>query len=113
VNFALLGTYFWPSLAVVLVLVFVARPLTVFASVMPDVRTRWTWKEMLFMCWVRETGVIPAALSGMIVASGIEHADRIAAVVFMAIVFTILVQASTTAWLARRLGLEEKSLPHF
>ncbi|MCD9023983.1 cation:proton antiporter [Cohnella silvisoli] len=109
VNFSLLGTYFWPALAVVLVLVFVARPLTVFASVLPDVRTRWTWKEMLFMCWVRETGVIPAALSGMIVASGIPHADRVAAVVFMAIVFTILVQASTTAWLARKLGLEEKS----
>jgi cell volume regulation protein A len=61
------------------------------------------------MCWVRETGVIPAALSVMIVASGIPYADRVAAVVFMAIVFTILVQASTTAWLARKLGLEEKS----
>jgi cell volume regulation protein A len=108
VNFSLLGEYSWPSLAVVVVLVFIARPLTVFASVLPDLRTRWTWKEMLFMCWVRETGVIPAALSGMIVASGIPYADRVAAVVLMAIVFTILVQASTTAWLARKLGLEEK-----
>jgi cell volume regulation protein A len=108
VNFSLLGEYLWPSLAVVVVLVFIARPLTVFASVLPDLRTRWTWKEMLFMCWVRETGVIPAALSGMIVASGIPYADRVAAVVLMAIVFTILVQASTTAWLARKLGLEEK-----
>ncbi|TFE27898.1 cation:proton antiporter [Cohnella luojiensis] len=108
VNFWLLGEYLWPSLAVVVVLVFIARPLTVFASVLPDLRTRWTWKEMLFMCWVRETGVIPAALSGMIVASGIPYADRVAAVVLMAIVFTILVQASTTAWLARKLGLEEK-----
>jgi cell volume regulation protein A len=110
VNFSLLGTYFWPALAVVLVLVFIARPLTVFASALPDVRTKWTWKELLFMCWVRETGVIPAALSGMIVASGIPYADRVAAVVFMAIVFTILIQASTTAWLARKLGLEEKPL---
>jgi cell volume regulation protein A len=110
VNFSLLGTYFWPALAVVLVLVFIARPLTVFASTLPDVRTKWTWKELLFMCWVRETGVIPAALSGMIVASGIPYADRVAAVVFMAIVFTILIQASTTAWLARKLGLEEKPL---
>jgi potassium/hydrogen antiporter len=107
VNFELLGTYFWPAIVVVLVLVFIARPLTVYLSVLPDRRTRWTWREMLFMCWVRETGVIPAALSGMIVASGIAYADRIAAVVFMAIVFTILVQASTTAWLARKLGLEE------
>ncbi len=110
VNFKLLGTYLWPAIAVVLVLVFVARPLTVFASALPDVRTRWSLKELLFMCWVRETGVIPAALSGMIVASGVPNADRVAAVVFMAIVFTILVQASTTAWLARKLGLEEKPL---
>ncbi|RKP56169.1 sodium:proton antiporter [Cohnella endophytica] len=109
VNFTLLKEYLWPSLAVVAVLVFVARPLTVFASALPDRRTRWTWKEMLFMCWVRETGVIPAALSGMIVASGIPGADKVAAVVLMAVVFTILVQASTTAWLARKLDLEERS----
>ncbi|MFC5469553.1 cation:proton antiporter [Cohnella suwonensis] len=108
VNFSLLGQYFWPALAVVAALVFIARPLTVFSSAWPDRRTRWTGKELLFMCWVRETGVIPAALSGMIVASGIAHADKVSAVVLMAVVFTILVQASTTAWLARKLGLEEK-----
>lgn len=107
VNFALLGEYLWPALAVVLVLVFVARPLAVYASVLPDVRVRWSWQELVFMCWVRETGVIPAALSGMIVATGIPGADKLAAVVFMAIVVTILAQASTTAWLAKRLGLEE------
>lgn len=108
VDFSLLGKYLWPALTVVAVLVLIARPLTVFASVLPDLRTQWTWKEMLFMCWVRETGVIPAALSGMIVATGIPYADRVAAVVLMAVVFTILIQASTTAWLARKLGLEEK-----
>nr|WP_255654619.1 sodium:proton antiporter [Cohnella sp. REN36] len=105
VKFALLGTYFWPALAVVLVLVFVARPLAVLASALPDVRARWTRPELLFMCWVRETGVIPAALAGMIAARGIEGGDRLTAVVFMAIAFTILVQASTTAWWAKRLGL--------
>jgi potassium/hydrogen antiporter len=109
VNFVLLGKYLWPALAVVLTLVFIARPLAVYASALPDLRTRWSWRELLFMCWVRETGVIPAALSGMIVATGIAGADKLSAVVFMAIVFTILVQASTTAWFARKLGLEEKS----
>jgi cell volume regulation protein A len=106
VNFSLLGEYIWPALAVVLTLVFVARPLAVFASALPDVRSRWSWRELLFMCWVRETGVIPAALAGMIAATGIPGADKLTAVVFMAIVFTILIQASTTAWVARRLGLE-------
>ncbi|WP_018758848.1 cation:proton antiporter [Paenibacillus terrigena] len=108
VNFQVLIEYFWPSLAVVLVLMFIARPLTVIACALPDRRAKWTWREMAFMVWVRETGVIPAALSGMIVASGVEHADIIASVTFMAIMLTILVQASTTAWVARKLGLEVK-----
>ena len=109
VNFHVLIEYFWPSLVVVLVLMFIARPLTVVACALPDRKAKWTWREMAFMVWVRETGVIPAALSGMIVASGVEHADIIASVTFMAIMLTILVQASTTAWVARKLGLEVKS----
>lgn len=106
VNFGILTTYLWPSLAVVLILMFVARPLAVICCAWPDRKAKWSWREMLFMMWVRETGVIPAALSGMIAASGVKHADVIAAVAFMAIMLTILVQASTTAWVARKLGLE-------
>ncbi|WP_152396861.1 cation:proton antiporter [Paenibacillus guangzhouensis] len=106
VNFSVLIEYFWPSLIVVLVLMFIARPLTVIACALPDRKAKWTWREMAFMVWVRETGVIPAALSGMIAASGVEHADIIASVTFMAIMLTILVQASSTAWMARKLGLE-------
>ena len=37
-------------------------------------------KELLFMCWTRETGVIPAALAGMLVgmkAPG-QPGDRVA-----------------------------------
>ncbi|MNP18959.1 potassium/proton antiporter [compost metagenome] len=63
---------------------------------------------MIFMSWVRETGVIPAALSGMIVGMGVANAEIISAIAFMAIVLTILVQASTTGWVARKLGLEVK-----
>lgn len=109
VDFAILYQYLWPSIAVVLVLMFIARPLTVYASALPDLRARWTRNELLFMIWVRETGVIPAALSGLVAGLGIAHADIVASVTFMAIMLTILVQASTTAWLARKLGLEEKT----
>ncbi|MBB6732515.1 cation:proton antiporter [Cohnella zeiphila] len=107
VNLKLLGHYLWPSLAVALALVFVARPLAVLASALPDRKAKWSRQELLFMFWVRETGVIPAALSGMIVARGIEGADQLSAVVFMAIVFTIVVQAGTTAPWVRKLGLEQ------
>ncbi|WP_199615197.1 cation:proton antiporter [Paenibacillus alkalitolerans] len=106
VNFQAIVEYFWASLAVIAVFMFIARPLTVFASALPDRKAKWTWREMLFMCWVRETGVIPAALSGMIAASGVKYADVISSVTFMAILLTILVQASTTAFVAKKLGLE-------
>ncbi|MCK9859621.1 sodium:proton antiporter [Paenibacillus sp. ATY16] len=110
VDFRLLADYWWQSLLAVLVLMFIARPLTVFISAWPDRKTRWTLREMLFMIWVRETGVIPAALSGMLAGLHIAHADVIASVTFMAIVLTILVQASSTAWVARKLGIEEIKL---
>ena len=40
---------------VVVVFMLVARPVTVFLCALPDRRAKWTFKEMLFMCWTRET----------------------------------------------------------
>jgi potassium/hydrogen antiporter len=108
VDFAHVYEYLWPSLGVMFVFMFIARPLTVFVCALPDRRAVWTWRELLFMCWVRETGVIPAALSGMVAGLGLAHTDEIASVTFMAILLTILIQASTTAYVGRKLGLEEK-----
>ena len=107
VNFALLQQYFWPALGVVAVFMLIARPLTVFACALPDRRAKWTWQELVFMCWTRETGVIPGALAGMLVGMKAPHADVIAAVTFMAILVTILLQATTTKWLAAKLELLE------
>jgi cell volume regulation protein A len=112
--FVLLGTQvefdavklnFATGLALVLVLMFVARPLTVLISASWDPRAKWTYRELLFMCWTRETGVIPAALSGMMKAEGISGAELVGAVTFLAILITILIQASTTSLVAKRLGL--------
>ena len=107
VNFALLQQYFWPALAVVAIFMLVARPVTVFVCSLPDRRSKWTRQELLFMCWTRETGVIPGALAGMLVGMKAPHADVIAAVTFMAILITIILQATTTKWLAAKLGLLE------
>lgn len=107
VNFALLQQYFWGSLAVVAVFMLVARPITVFACALPNLRAQWTWQELVFMCWTRETGVMPAALAGMLVGIKAPHADVIASVTFMAILITIILQATTTRWLAGKLKLLE------
>ena len=88
-------------------LLFVARPIAVLASLLPDRRGQWTRQEIVFVGWARETGVVPAALAGIIVADGVEDADLVVVCVAMAIIVTLTLQASTKRWLARRLGLVE------
>jgi potassium/hydrogen antiporter len=105
VDFALMNTYLVGGIAVVAVFMLVARPVTVFLCALPDRRTRWTTKEMLFMSWTRETGVIPGALAGLLMGMGAPEAKLIASVTFLAILMTILIQATTTRWLAEKLDL--------
>jgi len=105
VDFSLMSKYLFGGIALVVVFMLVARPVTVFLCTWPDRRTRWTLKERLFMCWTRETGVIPGALAGMLVGMGAPQAKLIASVTFIAILMTILIQATTTRWLAKKLDL--------
>ena len=107
VDFALINQHWIGGVAVVTVLMLVARPVTVFLCAWPDRRARWSFAEMLFMCWTRETGVIPAALAGLLLGMDAPGAQMIASVTFIAILMTILIQASTTEWLGRKLGLLE------
>ena len=107
VDFALMSKYLVGGVVVVTVFMLIARPATVFLCALPDRRARWTFKEMLFMCWTRETGVIPGALAGLLLGMGAPEAKLIASVTFIAILMTILIQATTTKWLAGRLGLLE------
>jgi len=105
VDFALMAQYWAGGGVIVCILMFVARPLTVFACALPDRRARWSFNEMLFMCWTRETGVIPAALAGLLLGMKAPGAHAIASVTFIAILMTILIQAPTTKWLGQKLGL--------
>ena len=111
VNFALMGQYLFAGVAVVAVFMLVARPATVFLCALPDRRANWSYKEMLFMCWTRETGVIPGALAGLLLGMKAPGADIIASVTFIAILMTILIQATTTKWLARKLDLLTDNQP--
>ena len=105
VDFGLMNQYLWAGIGVVVIFMLVARPVTVFLCALPDRRAKWSFKEMLFMCWTRETGVIPGALAGMLVGMKAPGAQIIASVTFIAILMTILIQATTTKWLARKLDL--------
>jgi len=108
VDFGLMHQYAFGGVIVVVLFMLVARPVAVFLCCLPDRRARWSLNEMLFMCWTRETGVIPAALAGLLLGMKAPGAQVIASVTFIAILMTILIQAPTTKWLGRRLGLLEE-----
>ena len=100
-----LGANLLPALAVVAALILLARPLTVFACTAPDRGGGWTRNEQFFLCWTRETGVVPAALVGVLAGLGVPNTDLYASVVALAVIVTLLVQALPASWLAGRLGL--------
>lgn len=115
--FVLLGTqvdlgalvkYWAPALLIALVLMFIARPLVILICTFFDKNANWSFKDKLFMIWVRETGVIPAALSGIIVSMKVPGYEIISSVVFMTILITLIVQASTTKIVAKKLGVLEE-----
>jgi potassium/hydrogen antiporter len=107
VDFGLMNRYLHGGIILVAIFMIVARPITVFLCALPDRRARWSFNEMLFMCWTRETGVIPAALAGLLLGMKAPDAEMIVSVTFITILMTILIQAPTTKWLGNRLGLLE------
>ncbi len=96
----------WPTaLLVVAGLMLVARPLSVFVSLLLARQARVSWREMAAVSWVRETGVIPAALASVVAAGGSLAGRFIATVVVLAALVTVLVQGTTTRWWIRRLDV--------
>ena len=105
IPFGDLGEYLLPGLGVLAVLLLVARPLVVLACTLPDRSARWTRQEIVFLCWTRETGVVPAALVGVLAGLGVPNIELYASVVALAIVLTLVLQALRAPRLADRLGL--------
>jgi potassium/hydrogen antiporter len=100
-----MADHFWPALAVLTTLLLVARPLTVLTCLLVDRRGDWSWEEILFLAWTRETGVVPAALAGIIVSMHVPNADLVVTSVALAIILTLGLQSTTKRWLADRLKL--------
>jgi potassium/hydrogen antiporter len=106
--FDALGQYLLGGLLVMAVFIFVARPVTVLACLLPDRRGGWTREELTFLSWSRYTGVIPAAVASLLLARGVEGAEIAVSLVALAVVATLVLQATTAGYVARRLGLLEE-----
>src|SRR4051794_12294906 len=111
--FVLLGLLASPSqlpaqllVAVVLglVLLLVARPLSVLVSLTPF---RIPLRDQAFLSWAGLRGAVPIVLATVPATLGTPNAERIFDLVFVLVVIFTLVQAPTLPWVARRLGLAE------
>jgi potassium/hydrogen antiporter len=105
VDFGVLKEYGLQALIVIIIFMLVARPITVLACLLPDRKAKWQRNEVLFLFWTRETGVIAAALAGIVGSSNVAQGKLISAIVFVAILMTLVVQASTTPAVAKKLKL--------
>jgi potassium/hydrogen antiporter len=105
--FDALGRYFFGGILVMAIFIFVSRPVTVFACLLPDRLGDWRRNELIFLSWCRYTGVIPAAVASILLARGVEGAEIAVSLVAFAVVTTLLLQATTAGLVARRLGLIE------
>ncbi len=95
-----------PTLALVAVLVLVARPIVAFASTLG---TDLTKGERAFIGWMAPRGIVAAATASTfgagLAAKGIGGAAKILPVTFLVIVATVTLYGLTAALAARRLGV--------
>ncbi len=93
-----------PTIALVAVLVIVARPIVAFTSTL---RTDLTKGERAFIGWMAPRGIVAAATASTftagLVAKGIGGASKILPVTFLVIVATVTLYGLTAAPVARRL----------
>ncbi|MFE0477525.1 potassium/proton antiporter [Streptomyces sp. NPDC058947] len=101
-----LGDDIVPALVIGLVLTVVARPLGVFACLLPF---RVPWREAALMSWAGLRGAVPIILATIPMVKGVEGSDRIFNIVFVLVVVYTLVQGPTLPWLGRKLRLGDGS----
>ncbi|MFP5467082.1 MAG: potassium/proton antiporter [Gammaproteobacteria bacterium] len=92
----------WPALGVSLVLMLVARPLSVWICLAP---MRFARNEIAFISWVGLRGAVPIVLAVFPVMAGIPGAQTYFNIAFVVVLASLLLQGSTIAWSARRLGV--------
>ena len=87
--------------------ILIIRPIAVFLTLSPFIRGKHSlnWRELLFLSFVRETGVIPAVLLIGLRVSGLPGADTAIAIGLWVILLTLIIQPPLTPLLAKKLGI--------
>ena len=95
------------GLVLSVLLAFVIRPLVVSVLLLP---ARLEARERAFVAWGGLKGAVPILLAALAVLAGTEGADRIYGIVFVAVLFSVVVQGATIPAAARALRIPMRSL---
>jgi cell volume regulation protein A len=91
-----------PGILVAVVLIFIARPAGVFLSLIPF---KMTFKDRVFISWVGLRGAVPIVFASYPLIIGVDKSDTIFNIVFFVVVFSVLLQGTTFAFVAKWLNL--------
>lgn len=102
----------WRCLGLFAVVVFVLRPLSVFLSTTkPD--SGLDTNEKLFVSWVGPRGIVAAGIASLfgleLASKGVPGAEYITPLVFMIVLGTVVINATTAKLVARLLGVIQDS----
>ena len=102
----------WDLGVFLLAILFVVRPLAVFAA---SIGSELGVKEKLLMSWMAPRGIVAASVASLFAlqmeAAKVPGAEVLVPVIFSVIIATVTLQSATARWLAVKLGLSERE-PH-
>ncbi len=107
INFQdLLLLYRWETLWLFLIVAFIIRPIAVFVSTQGS---KMKTNEKLFISWVGPRGIVAAGIAslfgGKLLKQGVEGAEYITPLVFMIVLGTVLLNATTARLFAKVVGV--------
>ncbi len=98
--------YNWKTAILFVAVVFLVRPLAVFLS---TTRSNLKLNEKLFISWVGPRGIVAAGIASLfgskLIKEGVEGAEYITPLVFMIVLGTVLLNATTARLFAKMVGV--------
>lgn len=108
-DFALLASVNWRAVLLVMVILFIARPI---AIMLATSGSDMLFEDRILLGWIAPRGIVAAATAGLMgprmVAAGYTDANVLLPLVFLVIFASVFLHGSSIGWLARRLGLASK-----